>query len=226
MDAGGHTEDTASVWFSLKQSRTLRWMFERYTELARRALFFARYEATQLGATAIETEHLLLGVLRESGPVIGPILFRADVAYERVRKQIDDLIMTRSRIPTSVEMPFTDATKLVLQHAAQEADGMGHHHIGTEHLLLGLLRQRGTIAERALAERGLFADSVREEIRDEAAASIDEFASPRPSRVEAVMAAQRASSLLAEISQGADPRLQELVESIQFDLDLVRRALI
>jgi ATP-dependent Clp protease ATP-binding subunit ClpC len=200
-------------------------MFERYTELARRALFFARYEASRLGASSIETEHLLLGLLRESGPIIGPILLRAEVD-ERVRSQINDLIKTGPKLPTSVEMPFSDAMKRVLHDAAEEADGLGHRHVGVEHLLLGLLRQPGTFAERALADRGLFVDSMRKEIRDDAAASIDESASSPPSRVEAIMAAQRASSLLATMGQSVDPRFQELVESIQFDLDLVRRALI
>lgn len=143
---------------------TLRCVFERYTEMARRAVFFARYEASKLGERSIETEHLLLGLLRESGPVIGPILQRADVSSEALLKELDDVVRARPRTPTSVEMPFTDATLQVLENAADEADRAGCAHVGTEQLLLGLLLRRGTIAERLLSERGLSADSVRNEI--------------------------------------------------------------
>ena len=129
-------------------------MFERYTEPARRALFFARYEATLLGAAAIESEHILLGVIRGSDAVVGRILVDAGMSYQGVRKHIDEVTKTRprSKIPTSVEMPFTEETKRVLKYAAEEADRLVHRQIGTEHLLLALLRERGAIAERSLAQ--------------------------------------------------------------------------
>lgn len=199
-------------------------MFERYSQLARRTLFFARYEASQRGGASIETEHVLLGLLRESGAVVGRILVGADISYQDVRKQIDEVTKTGPKIPTYVEMPFTDATQRVLTYAAEEADGLAHRHIGTEHLLLGLLRERGAIAERFLAQKGLSADLVRKQVRDEAVSSTNESVSP-PSRVEAFMALERASSQLAQLSQVSDAHVQECVESIELELDLVRRAL-
>jgi ATP-dependent Clp protease ATP-binding subunit ClpC len=199
-------------------------MFERYTELARRTLFFARYEATQFGGVFIETEHILLGLLRESGAVVGRIFIDAEVSYQGVRKRIDEVTTARPKVPTSVEIPFTEETKRVLHYAAEEADRLSHRHIGTEHLLLGLLRERGAIAERSLAEKGLSADRVRKQIRDESASSADESASA-PSRVEAFMALERVSSLLAQLCQATDADVPEVVDSIQLELDLVRRAL-
>ncbi len=199
-------------------------MFERYTERARRTLFFARYEATQLRGTSIETEHVLLGLLRESGAVVGRIFVDADVSYQGVRKQIDEVRTAQPKIPTSVEMPFTEETKQVLHYAAEEADRLAHRQIGTEHLLLGLLRERGTIAERSLAQKGLSADHVRERIRDEEASAGDESASP-PSRVEASMALERVSFLLEQLRQDSNADVREFVESIQLELDLVGRAL-
>jgi ATP-dependent Clp protease ATP-binding subunit ClpC len=199
-------------------------MFERYTEPARRTLFFARYEASQLGGGSIETEHVLLGLLRESGSVVGRIFLGADVSYQGVRKQIGEVTTAGPRVPLSVEMPFTKETKRVLHYAAEEADRMEHRQIGTEHLLLGLLRERGTIAERNLTQKGLSADRVRKQIRDEGQLSADESASP-PSRIEALMALERVSTLLAQLIQASNADVPELVVIIQSELDLVRRAL-
>jgi ATP-dependent Clp protease ATP-binding subunit ClpC len=198
-------------------------MFERYTALALRTLFFARYEAGQLGGVSIETEHILLGLLRESGAGVGQILVDADISYQGVRKQINEVTTARPRIPTSVEMPFTEETKRVLDYAADEADRLSHRHIGTEHLLLGLLRERGAIAERRLAEKGLCADRVRDRIRDERASSADKSVSA-PSRIEAFSALERVSALLAQLCQATDVDVPAVVEDIQLELDLVRRA--
>jgi ATP-dependent Clp protease ATP-binding subunit ClpC len=199
-------------------------MFERYTELALRTLFFARYEATQLGGTSIGPEHVLLGLLRESGAIVGPILVDADISYQGVRKQIDELTQGRPKLPTSVDIPLSAETERIFSYAAEEADGLAHPHIGTEHLLLGLLRERGTLAERRLAEKGLSVDLVRERIRDTGASSSDESISA-PSRVETLMALQRASSLLEQLNQINNPDTPDIVESIQFELELVRRGL-
>jgi ATP-dependent Clp protease ATP-binding subunit ClpC len=141
-------------------------MFERYTEPARRTLFFARYEASQVGGASIETEHLLLGLLRKPVGVVGRILADADITYPGVRKEIEEMSPERPKLPASVEMPFSEETKRVLQYAAEEADRLAHRDIGTEHLLLGLLRERGATAERSLAQKGLAIDRVREQIRE------------------------------------------------------------
>jgi ATP-dependent Clp protease ATP-binding subunit ClpC len=136
-------------------------MFERYTEAARRTLFFARYEASELGGASIGTEHLLIGLLRETGPLVGRILAEAEVSYTGVRKDMEELTADRSKLPTSVEMPFSEETQRVLVHAEEEANRLGHRYIGPEHLLLGLLREHGTAAERRLAQKGLSIDRVR-----------------------------------------------------------------
>ena len=112
-------------------------MFERYTERARRVLFFARYEATQLGSTSIETEHLLLGLIREGKGLTSRIFARSHLSLESIRKEIEGRTVFREKVSTSVEIPFSAETKRVLQFAAEEADRLLHTYIGTEHLLLG-----------------------------------------------------------------------------------------
>src|SRR6266550_459913 len=118
-------------------------MFERYTERARRVLFFARYEASQLGSISIETEHLLLGLIREGKGLTSRIFARSHLSLENIRKEIEGRTVFREKVSTSVELPFSPETKRVLQFAAEEADRLLHNYIGTEHLLLGILREEG-----------------------------------------------------------------------------------
>ena len=140
-------------------------MFERYTERARRVLFFARYEASQLGSVSIGTEHLLLGLIREGKGLTSRIFARSHLSLETIRKDIETSTkIPREKVSTSVEIPFNDETKQVLHHAADEADRLLHNYIGTEHLLLGLLREQQSVAAIRLIEKGMRLDSVREDI--------------------------------------------------------------
>ncbi|HUF47033.1 MAG TPA: ATP-dependent Clp protease ATP-binding subunit [Vicinamibacterales bacterium] len=139
-------------------------MFERYTERARRVLFFARYEATQLGSTAIETEHLLLGLIREGKGLTSRIFTRSHLSLENIRKDIEGRTVFKEKVSTSVDIPFSSETKRVLQYAAEEADRLLHTYIGTEHLLLGLLREERSVAASILYEKGMRLSSVREDI--------------------------------------------------------------
>jgi ATP-dependent Clp protease ATP-binding subunit ClpC len=139
-------------------------MFERYTERARRVLFFARYEATQLGSTSIETEHLLLGLIREGKGLTSRIFARSHLSLDSIRKEIEGRTVFREKVATSVEIPFSSETKRVLQFAAEEADRLLHTYIGTEHLLLGILREERSVAASILYEKGMRLASVREDI--------------------------------------------------------------
>ena len=139
-------------------------MFERFTERARRVLFFARYEASQLGSASIDTEHLLLGLIREDKGLTTRLFADAGIALDEVRDELLRRVPARPQTPTSLEIPFSAAAKHVLEHAAQEADRLSHDYIGTEHLLLGLLREQGSLAADVLTSRGLQLDRVRERI--------------------------------------------------------------
>ena len=139
-------------------------MFERYTERARRVLFFARYEASQLGSISIETEHLLLGLIREGKGLTSRIFARSHLSLETIRKEIEGRTVFREKVSTSVEIPFSTETKRVLQHAAEEADRLLHNYIGTEHLLLSILREDRSVAASILSEKGMRLSTVREDI--------------------------------------------------------------
>ncbi|HTS70374.1 MAG TPA: ATP-dependent Clp protease ATP-binding subunit [Terriglobia bacterium] len=138
-------------------------MFERYTEKARRVIFFARYEASQFGSPFIETEHLLLGLLREDKALTNRFL-RSHASIESIRKQIEGRTPIREKVSTSVDLPLSQECKRVLAYAAEEAERLAHKHIGTEHLLLGLLREDKSFAAEILHERGLRLSTLREEL--------------------------------------------------------------
>jgi len=138
-------------------------MFERYTEKARRVIFFARYEASQFGSPYIETEHLLLGLLREDKALTNRFL-RTHASIESIRKQVEGRTTVREKVSTSVDLPLSQECKRVLAYAAEEAERLTHKHIGTEHLLLGLLREDKSFAAEILHERGLRLSTLREEL--------------------------------------------------------------
>jgi hypothetical protein len=129
-------------------------MFERYTEKARRVIFFARYEASQYGSPYIETEHLLLGLLREDRSLVTWFPGKTNVEPE-IRAEIESRITRRERISTSVEVPLTADCKRVLHLAAETAEKLGHRHVGTEHLMIGILRVEGSLAAQILHARGV-----------------------------------------------------------------------
>ena len=133
-------------------------MFERYTEKARRVVFFARYEASQYGSPVIDTEHLLLGLLREDQS-LRRWLPKADA--ETIRQRVDEHSSRRQPISTAVDLPLSEAAKRVLKRAGDEADRLANKHIGTEHLLLGLLEEKSCIAAKFLHEGGADAPAIR-----------------------------------------------------------------
>jgi uncharacterized protein (TIGR02246 family) len=138
-------------------------MFERYTEKARRVIFFARYEASQYGSKTIETEHLLLGLFRED-PALTRKFISEKGGVQSMRDEIESQIMRGERISTSVEVPLSAECKRILNMAAEEAERLGSKSVGTEHLLLGTLREQDCLAARLLRERGLTVDGLRTDL--------------------------------------------------------------
>src|SRR5437899_1410847 len=139
-------------------------VFERYTERARRVIFFARYEASQLGSNSIETEHLLLGLIREGKGLTSRIFSKSHLSMESIRKEIEGRALYRDKVSTSVDIPLSPESKRTLGYASEEAERMLHNYIGTEHVLLGLMREEKSVAAAILAEKGMRLSAVREDI--------------------------------------------------------------
>ena len=138
-------------------------MFERYTERARRVVFFARYRASQFGSRIIETEHFLLGLMTEDKGVIERY---STFDSEHVRRLIHDRVAAGEKISTSIDLPLSNESKRILAMANEEATNLGHPNVDTGHLLLGILRESGCVAEQVLSEVGIRLDDVRTAVKD------------------------------------------------------------
>jgi hypothetical protein len=157
-------------------------MFERYTEKARRVIFFARYEASQFGSPCIETEHLLLGLLREDKALAHRFL--GTTSSESIRKQVEARVLRGSEvIPTSVDLPLSAECARVLAYGAEEAERLKHKHIGTEHMLLGLLREEKSLAAMILREHGVELSAAREGVASGIGASRESVHSGSRARI-------------------------------------------
>jgi len=139
-------------------------MFERFNEHVRRSLFFARYEASQSSSHAIGSEHLLLGMLREADPVLMELFENNAVDTRELRAQLLGNRVALERVSTSPDLPLSEGTKKALAFAVHEAESMSHPSVGSEHLVLGLLRVEASTAAQFLQARGLELFELREEV--------------------------------------------------------------
>jgi len=202
-------------------------MFERYTEPARRALFYARYECSHVGSISIEPEHLLLGVLREPGDLVD--LIPMTIVYE-VRQQLLEEATRRPPNSTSIEIPFAAETKRALEAAGRAADALRHGHIGTEHLLLALAETADTA--RVLSAHGVIAGTLRKQIADRPAPTGSPPPPPSPAssrnpharRNDTLLQLDAAVTLLRSIGteHAGVPGAEGLVNQICRDLDSLK----
>ncbi|MBV9085333.1 MAG: hypothetical protein JOZ62_21875 [Acidobacteriaceae bacterium] len=172
-------------------------MFERYTEKARRAIFFARYEASQFGSPYIEPEHLLLGIFREGANVrrlVGPD------TRDSIRREIAAANPPREKVSTSVDLPLSNASKRVLAYGAEEAERLNHPHIDAEHLLAGILRASDRVAATLLAKHGITLEPVREMAVQE---------------TEVMKTREKSSEALFELRTIFEPSLRRLTPEIE-----------
>ena len=140
-------------------------MFERYTERSRRVIFFARYEALQYGSQVIAPEHILLGLMREDKTLSARFFpFRHILTVDSIRRDVEERIVLRDRIPQSSELHLSPATKQILFYANDESRQLKNRHIGPEHLLLGIVREEKSVAAEILFGYGLRLNDVRDEM--------------------------------------------------------------
>jgi ATP-dependent Clp protease ATP-binding subunit ClpC len=136
-------------------------MFEKYTDNARKAIFFARYEASQFGSEYIETEHLLLGILRDDR-ALALRLLKTPEKIHSIREQVEKQFPHREKISTSVDMPLSHDCKRVLKHAAEESERLADDHISPAHFLLAILREPDCTAAQIMAAHGITSSQLEE----------------------------------------------------------------
>jgi len=159
-------------------------MFDRFTDRARKVMGLARQEAQRFNHDYIGTEHILLGLIQEGSGVAADVLKNLDVDPKRIRQEIEKLVSHGTTMVTMGQLPFTPRAKKVLELALEEASNLGHNYIGTEHLLLGLIREQEGIAAQVLQNLNVRLEEVREEVLEllgaEVAQGDDEEGEPAP----------------------------------------------
>jgi len=138
-------------------------MHDKFTERVRKVIYLAREEAARLQHDYIGTEHLLLGVIREGEGIAATVLNNLGLDLDRIRQEVEKMVSPSGGTMTIGEIPFTPRAKRVLELAVEEARTLGHNYVGTEHLLLGLIREGEGVAAKVLLELGVDRKRVREE---------------------------------------------------------------
>jgi len=139
-------------------------MFDRFTDRARKVMALAREEARRFNHEYIGTEHILLGLVKEGSGVAANVLQNLDIELKKIRLEVEKIVQSGSDLVSVGQLPFTPRVKKVLEYAMEEARAFGHNYIGTEHLLLGLLREQEGVAAQVLLNLGVKLEDVREEV--------------------------------------------------------------
>src|SRR6201987_5214016 len=138
-------------------------MFERFTDRARRVVVLAQEEARMLHHGYVGTEHLLLGLIHEGEGVAAKALESLGITLDAVRQQVKEIIGRGQQAPSG-HIPFTPRAKKVLELSLREADGLGHNYIGTEHILLGLIREGSGVAAQVMVRLGADLSRARQQV--------------------------------------------------------------
>jgi len=138
-------------------------MFERYTDRARRVVVLAQEEARRLNHNYIGTEHILLGLIHEGDGIAAKALVSLEINLDAVRQQVEEIIGQGQQAPSG-HIPFTPRAKKVLELSRREAEQFGHNYIGTEHILLGLIREGNGVAAQVLIRLGGDPNRVRKQV--------------------------------------------------------------
>ena len=139
-------------------------MFERFTDRARKVMALANQEAQRFNHEYIGTEHILLGLVKEGSGVGANVLKNLDVDLRKVRLEVEKLVKSGPETVTMGKLPQTPRAKKVIEYAIEEARNLNHNYVGTEHLLLGLLREQDGVAAQVLMNLNLRLEDVREEV--------------------------------------------------------------
>ena len=168
-------------------------MFERFTDRARKVMALANQEAQRFNHEYIGTEHILLGLVKEGSGVGATVLKNLDVDIKKLRLEIEKLVKSGPDMVTMGKLPQTPRAKKVIEYAIEEARALNHNYVGTEHILLGLLRESEGIAAQVLMNLGLKLEEVRQEVLNLLGAGVDDtpaglgmkMGNPAPGRAKA-----------------------------------------
>jgi len=139
-------------------------MFERFTDRARKVMHLANQEAQRFNHEYVGTEHMLLGLIKEGSGVAANVLKNLEIDLRKIRNEVEKIVQAGPEMVTMGKLPQTPRAKKAIEYAIEEARNLNHNYVGTEHLLLGLLREQEGVAAQVLLNLQLKLDEVREEV--------------------------------------------------------------
>jgi hypothetical protein len=139
-------------------------MYERFTDRARKVMQLANQEAQRFNHEYIGTEHILLGLVKEGSGVVATVLKKLDIDLDKIRLEVEKIVPSRTDMVTMCKLPVGPRAKKVVAYAIEEARSLNHNYVGTEHVLLGLLREQDGVAAQVLMNLGCKLEDVRKEI--------------------------------------------------------------
>ncbi|MFM7298709.1 MAG: Clp protease N-terminal domain-containing protein, partial [Planctomycetota bacterium] len=149
-------------------------MFDRFTDRAKKVMNLARQEAQRFNHEYLGTEHILLGLVQEGSGVAANVLKNMSIDLTKIRAEVEKIVKTGPSMVTMGQLPFTPRAKKVLELSMEEASNLGHNYIGTEHLLLGLIKENEGIAAQVLMNLGVKLEDVRDEVLEVLGANTEE----------------------------------------------------
>jgi len=185
-------------------------MFERLTDRARKVMALANQEAQRFNHEYIGTEHILLGLVKEGSGVGANVLKNLGIDLRKVRLEVEKLVKSGPEMVTMGKLPQTPRAKKVIEYAIEEARNLNHNYVGTEHLLLGLLREQDGVAAQVLLNLGLKLEEVREEVLNLLGAGGDSEQENPQAAAERRPRGQRARPRRGTPWQEQDPRAGQL----------------
>jgi len=191
-------------------------MFERFTDRARKVMALANQEAQRFNHEYIGTEHILLGLVKEGSGVGANVLKNLDVDIKKLRLEIEKLVKSGPDIVTMGKLPQTPRAKKVIEYAIEEARSLNHNYVGTEHILLGLLRETEGIAAQVMVAMGLKLEDVRQEVLNLLGAGVEDgeatYQPPTGMKMNPAMAAQQAAARAKSKTPALDSFGRDLTE--------------
>src|SRR5246500_799196 len=150
-------------------------MYERFTDRARKVMQLANQEAQRFNHEYVGTEHVLLGLIKEGSGVAANVLRNLEVDLRKIRNEVEKIVQAGPEMVTMGKLPQTPRAKKVIEYAIEEARNLSHNYVGTEHLLLGLLREQEGVAAQVLMNLGLKLEDVRKEVLNMLGTNVCEF---------------------------------------------------
>jgi ATP-dependent Clp protease ATP-binding subunit ClpC len=193
-------------------------MYERFTDRARKVMQLANQEASRFNHEYVGTEHILLGLIKEGSGVAANVLKNMDIDLRKVRLEVEKLVQPGPDMITMGKLPQTPRTKRVIEYTIEEARNLNHNYVGTEHILLGLMREKEGVAAQVLSNLGVSTENIRENITNIIGLGIDDQTTSDKKKIDVIQKKMNVIRWIARVAVHGvcgDTEPQETIDKIR-----------